>query len=132
MRFILPDLKQENESAPDLYLSYPSSQKKSVEPAVQENVKPLVQENIEPTPVQSVQCPSVQNVERVGAPPREHMNDEEPVRRTFYYEDAFMEKVRNLGPVRQRRMQSKFQCYDCLHVLVHAEIDEPSTVHEAL
>ena len=60
------------------------------------------------------------------------MNEEEPVRRTFYYEDAFMEKVRNLGPVRQQRMQRRCQGYDCLHVLVDSEIDEPSTVHEAL
>ena len=82
--------------------------------------------------MQSVQCPSLQNVERVGAPPREHMNEEEPVRRTFYYEDVFMEKVQNLGPVRQQRMQSRFQGYDCLHVLVGSEIDEPSTVHEEL
>ena len=95
----------------------PFKSKKSVEPAVQEKVKPAVQENVKTL---------------VGAPPREHMNEEEPVRRTFYYEDAFMEKVRNLGPVRQQRMQSRFQGYDCLHVLVGSEIDEPSTVHEAL
>ena len=41
-----------------------------------------------------------------------------------------MEEVRNLGPVRQRRMPSRFQDYDCL--LVDSEIEDPSAVHEAL
>ena len=58
-------------------------------PQVQDNVKPPVQEYVEPAPVQ--------NVETVGAPPIESLSEEEPVRRT--YEDAFMEEVRNLGPV---------------------------------
>ena len=70
----------------------------------------------------------MQNVETVGAPPIESLSEEEPVRRT--YEDAFIEEVRNFGPVRQRRMPSRFQDYDCL--LVDSEIDDPSTVHEAL
>ena len=116
LRFIFPDMNQENESAPVPLL--PEA------PQVQENVKPPVQENVELTPVQSIKSPSPQNVETVG----ERVNEEEPVRRT--YEDAFMEEVRNLGPVRQRRMPSRFQDYDCL--LVDSEIDEPSTVHEAL
>ena len=64
----------------------------------------------------------------MGAPPRERVNEEEPVRRT--YEDAFMEEVRNLGPVRQRRMPSRFQDYDCL--FVDSKVDDPGTVHEAL
>lgn len=50
--------------------------------------------------MKSVECPSLQNVERVGAPPRERVNEEEPVRRTIY-EDSFMEEVSILGPVRQ-------------------------------
>ena len=78
--------------------------------------------------MQNVECPSPQNVEIVGAPPRERVNEEEPVRRT--YEDAFMEEVRNLGPVRQRRMPSRFQDYDCL--FVDSKVDDPGTVHEAL
>ena len=70
----------------------------------------------------------MQNVETVRALPRESLSEEEPVRRT--YEDAFMEEVRNLGPVRQRRMPSRFQDYDCL--FVDSEVDDPGTVHEAL
>ena len=108
LKFIYPDMNQENESVPVPLL--PEA------PQVQDNVKPPVQEYVEPAPVQ--------NVETVGTPPRESLNEEEPVRRT--YEDAFMEEVRNLGPVRQRRMPSRFQDYDCLFV------DDPGTVHEAL
>ena len=50
------------------------------------------------------------------------------MRRT--YEDLFMEEVRNLGPVRERRMPSRYQDHDCL--LADSEINEPNTVHEAL
>ena len=70
----------------------------------------------------------MQNVETVGAPPRKSLSEEEPVRRT--YEDALMEEVRNLGPVRQRRMPRRFQDYDCL--FVDSEVDDPGTVHEVL
>ena len=56
------------------------------------------------------------------------LEEEEPVRRT--YEDAFMEEVQNLGPVRQRRMPNRLQDYDC--PFVESEIDDPSTIHEAL
>ena len=69
----------------------------------------------------------MQNVETVRAPPRESLREEEPVRRT--YEDAFMEEVQNLGPVRQRRMPNRLQDYDCLYV--ESEIDDPGTIHEA-
>ena len=62
------------------------------------------------------------------APLRESSREEEPVRRT--YEDAFMEEVQNLGPVRQRRMPNRLQDYDC--PFVESEIDDPSTIHEAL
>ena len=77
------------------------------EPAVPENVEPAVPQIVKP----------------VGVP-----NEEAPVRRT--YEDVFMEEVRNLPPVRERRMPSKFGDEDCL--LVDSEIDEPKTVQEAL
>ena len=62
------------------------------------------------------------------APLRESSREEEPVRRT--YEDAFMEEVQNLGPVRQRRMPNRLQDYDCL--FVESEIDDPGTIHESL
>ena len=68
------------------------------EPAVTENVEPAVPQIVKP----------------VGVP-----NEEAPVRRT--YEDVFMEEVRNLSPVRERRMPSKFGDEDCL--LVDSEID---------
>lgn len=112
LKFIYPDVNQENESVPVPLL--PEA------PQVQDNVKPPVQEYVEPAPVQ--------NVETVGVPPRESLKEEEPVRRT--YEDAFMEEVRNLGPVRERRMPNKFQDYDCL--FFDSEIANPDTVHEAL
>ena len=107
LRSIFPNMNQENESVPvPLLPEAPQVQEsvepvvqenvkpqvqESVEPVVQENVKPPVQENVEPAPVQNVECPSPQNVETVGAPPRDRVNEEELVRRT--YEDAFMEEV---------------------------------------
>ena len=77
----------------------------------------------------NVKCPPPQNKETVGTSSRGRVNEEGPVKRTLY-EHAFMEEVRNLRPVRQRRMPSRFQDYDCL--LIDSEIDEPSTVREAL
>ena len=119
---IFPDVNQESESVPD----NPSHE----EPTIREDAMPPVQKNEEPAipeeampPVQRNESALSENVETVGAP-----SEEAPVRRT--YEDAFMEGVQNLGPVRQRRMPSRFQDYDCL--LVNSEIDEPKTVHEAL
>ena len=129
VRFIFPDMNQENEGVSVPLLPEAPQVQESVEPVVQKNVKPLVQENVEPVPVQNVECPSQQNVETVGTSPRERVNEEEPVKRTLY-EHAFMEEVRNLGPVRQRRMPCRFQDYDCL--LVDSEVDEPSKVPEAL
>ena len=85
---------------------------------VPEKVKPPLQKDIEST--------VPQNVEAVGAP-----NEEAPVKRT--YEDKFMEEVRELGPVRERRNPSRFRDNDdddCL--LVNSEMEEPKTVHEAL
>ena len=61
--------------------------------------------------MKNVECPSPQNVETVETSPRERVNEEEPVKTTLY-EHASMEEVRNLGPVSQRRMPSRFQDYD--------------------
>ena len=58
-------MNQENESAPDLYLSNlkPLKFKRVLNlPANQENVKPPIQENVESAHVKSVECPSPQNV----------------------------------------------------------------------
>ena len=112
LKFIDRDMNHEYESVPVPLL--PEA------PQVKDNVKPPVQEHVEPAPVQ--------NVETVGAPPRESLREEEPVIRT--YEDAFMEEVQNLGPVRQRRMPNRLQNYDCL--FVESEIDDPGTINEAL
>ena len=104
MRSIFPDADQESERVTQH--SVPE-EPAVVEPAVPENVEPAVPQIVKP----------------VGVP-----NEEAPVRRT--YEDVFMEEVRNLPPVRERRMPSKFCDEDCL--LVDSEIDEPKTVQEAL
>ena len=88
---------------------------------VPEEVKPLVQKDVESA--------IPQNVEAVGVP-----TEEAPVKRT--YEDKFMEEVRNLGPVRERRKPSRYRGDDddddeddCL--LVNSGMEEPKTVHEA-
>ena len=87
----------------------------------------MISENVKPSALSSVKSAIPQNVEAVGAP-----NEEAPVKRT--YEDKFMEEVRNLGPVRQRRKPIRFRdCDDdddCL--LVNSVMEEPKTVHEAL
>ena len=65
----------------------------------------------------------------MGAPNAEVPKVEAPIKRN--YEDVFMEEVRNLGPVRQRKKLSRFRDYDdCL--MVNSEIEEPKTVYEAL
>lgn len=46
------------------------------------------------------------------------------------YEDVFMETARNLPPVRERGLPSRFCDEDCQ--LVDSESYEPKTVHEAL
>ena len=46
--------------------------------------------------MKSIECPSPQNVERVGAPPRERVNEEEPVRRTIYEDSLFYGRSLNL------------------------------------
>ena len=91
LRSIFPNMNQENESVTVPLLPEAPQEQESVESVVQENVKPPVQENVEPAPVQNVECPSPQNVETVGASPRDRVNKEELVRRT--YEDIFMEEV---------------------------------------
>ena len=107
MRSVFPDADQESESV----TQHPLHE----EPAVPEDVEPPVQKNVEPA------VPQIG--EPVGVP-----NEEAPVQRT--YEDVFMEEVRNLPPVREQRMPSRFCDEDCL--LVDSEIDEPKTVQEAL
>ena len=71
------------------------------------------------------QVPENENVERVGE------NDRVPNVRT--YEDLFMENVRNLGPVRQRRVPSRFRdvASPAMESLT-SEIDEPRGVQDAL
>lgn len=48
------------------------------------------------------------------------------------YENAFMEQVRNLGPVRQHRAPNKYADEDCLVVdSLPPDIDEPKSVEKA-
>ena len=107
IRSVFPDVDQESESV----TQHPLHE----EPAVPDDVEPPVQKNVEPA------VPQIG--EPVGVP-----NEEAPVQRT--YEDVFLEEVRNLPSVRERRMPSRFCDEDCL--LVDSEIDEPKTVQEAL
>ena len=68
--------------------------------------------------------------EQVGAPPLQHEEDA-PVQRT--YEDAFMEEVRNLRPIRERKLPTRYKDEECLAVnSLTANIDEPESVKEAL
>ena len=87
----------------------------------------MISENVKPSALRYVKSAIPQNVEAVGAP-----SEEAPVKRA--YDDKFMEEVRNLGPVRQRRKPIRFRDDDddddCL--LVNSVMEEPKTVHEAL
>jgi len=57
-------------------------------------------------------------------------NIEAPVRRETY-EDAFMEQVRRLGPVRQRTAPNKYADEDCLLTdSLASDIDEPKSVED--
>ena len=86
----------------------------------------MVPESVKPPVQKDVESAVPQNVEAVEAP-----NEEAPVKRT--YEDTFMEEVRNLGPVRERRKPSRFRDDDDDdYLLVNSEMEEPKTVHEAL
>ena len=85
----------------------------------------MVPEDVKPPALRDVESTIPQNVEAVGAP-----NEEAPVKRT--YEDKFMEEVRNLGPVKQRRKPSRFRDDDDDCLLVNSVMEEPKTVHEAL
>ena len=118
MKRIFPEIEHPLNEEPDAPEQVEPPDQKNEEPVVPEKVKPPVQKDVEST--------VPQNVEAVGAP-----NEEAPVKRT--YEDKFMEEVRNLGPVRERRKPSRFRDDDdddCL--LVNSEMEEPKTVHEAL
>ena len=115
IRSVFPDAEQGGESVAQHPLHEEPAVPEDVEPPAQKNEEPAVPENVEPA------VPQIG--EPVGVP-----NEEAPVQRT--YEDVFMEEVRNLPPVRERRMPSRFCDEDCL--LVDLEIDEPKTVQEAL
>ena len=65
LKFIYPDMNQENESVPVPLLPEAPRVQGSVEPVVQKSVKPPVQENFEPASVYNVKCPPPQNVETV-------------------------------------------------------------------
>ena len=84
VRFIFPDMNQENKGVPVPLLPKAPQVQESVESVVQKSVKPPVQENVEPASVQNVECLSPQNVETVETSPRERVNEEEPVKRTLY------------------------------------------------
>ena len=115
IRSVFPDADQGSESVAQHPLHEEPAIPEDVEPPAQKNVEPAVPENVEPA------VPQIG--EPVGVP-----NEEAPVQRT--YEDVFMEEVRNLPPVREQRMPSRFCDEDCL--LVDLEIVEPKTVQEAL
>ena len=87
----------------------------------------MISENVKPSVLRYVKSAIPQNVEAVGAP-----SEEAPVKRA--YDDKFMEEVRNLGPIRQRRKPIRFRDDDdddyCL--LVNSVMEEPKTVQEAL
>ena len=137
---VFPKVDEESENAPEHSVkrepvvpeSPVSKQPTTEEPAVPKHFEPLVQveensdatQDVEPPVQKNAECAVLQNAQPVGA-----TNEEAPVKRT--YEDLFMEQVRNLGPVRQRKRPNRFQDDDeCL--VTSSEIEEPKTVHEAL
>ena len=129
MKRIFPDMNEGSESVPELPLNEEPAVPEQVETPAQKNEEPVVSEDVKPPALRDVESAIPQNVEAVGAP-----NEEAPVKRT--YEDKFMEEVRNLRPVRQRRKPNRFRDDydddddDCL--LVNSVMEEPKTVHEAL
>ena len=127
MKSIFPDMNEGSESVPEFPLNEEPAVPEQVQPPALKNEEPVISENAKPSDLRDVKSAIPQNVEAVGAP-----NEEAPVKRT--YEDKFMEEVRNLGPVRQRRKPIRFRdCDDdddCL--LVNSMMEEPKTVHEAL
>lgn len=107
------------------------------DPVGPEHIPPevlIVPEAIEENPVVPEHIPpevliEPENAEPVGA---QNGNVEAPVRRETY-EDAFMEQVRQLGPVRQRRAPNKYADEDCLLTdSLTSDIDEPKSVEDAL
>ena len=92
-------------------------------PSVPEDTELPVSEDTRPSIPNNVKLQRPMNAKQVGAP-----REERRVRGTF--EETFMEEVRNLGPVRERRVPSRYRDDDCL--LVDSEIDEPKTVHKAM
>ena len=127
MKSIFPDMNEGSESVPEFPLNEEPAVPEQVKPPALKNEEPVISENVKPSALRDVKSAIPHNVEAVGAP-----NEEAPVKRT--YEDKFMEEVRNLGPVRQRRKPIRFRdCDDdddCL--LVNSVMEEPKTVHEAL
>ena len=127
MKSIFPDMNEGSESVPEFPLNEEAAVPEQVKPPALKNEEPVISENVKPSALRDVKSAIPHNVEAVGAP-----NEEAPVKRT--YEDKFMEEVRNLGPVRQRRKPIRFRdCDDdddCL--LVNSVMEEPKTVHEAL
>ena len=80
---------------------------------------------INPVNEESEQSESIENVEQVGEVQTQSSS------RT--YEDLFMENVRNLGPMRRRRIPKRFSDDACPAVdSLTSEIDEPSGIEDAL
>ena len=69
-------------------------------------------ENSETQP-EEIETPAIENVETLEVPQNVE-TVEEPAKKT--YEDAFMEKVQGIGPIRQRKIPTRFQDEDCLVV----------------
>ena len=101
MKSIFPHMVEGSESVPEHPLKEESAAPEQVEPPHQKNEEPVVPESVKPPVQKDVQSAVPQNVEAVGAP-----NEEAPVKRT--YKDKFMEEVRNLRPVKERRKPSRF------------------------
>ena len=90
---------------------------------VSEDTMPQIPDEVGPSIPKNVKLESPMNAKQVGAP-----REGGRVRGTF--KETFMEEVRNLGPVRVRRVPSRYRDDDCL--LVDSEIDEPKTVCEPM
>ena len=119
MKSIFLDMNEGSESVPEHPLKEEPAAPEQVELPDQKNEEPVVPEKVKPPVQKDVESTVPQNVEAVGVP-----NEEAPVKRT--YEDKFMDEVRNLGPVRERRKPSRFRDDDdddCL--LVNSEMEEP-------
>ena len=126
MKSIFPDMNEGSESVPEFPLNEEPAVSEQVQPPALKNEEPVISEDVKPSALRDVKSAIPQNVEAMGAP-----NEEAPVKST--YEDKFMEEVRNLGPVRQRRKPIRFRdCDDDDCLLVNSVMEEPKAVHEAL